>query len=93
MRLPSALLLLLLSGCTHAPAPPAPTLTPGEHEQVLNGVRLHYRVAGEGAPGQPPVLFLHGGPGYNSYSFSKLAGVRLEKHARMVYLDQRGCGR
>jgi len=93
MRLLPALLLLLVTACTHAPAKPAPALTPGEHEQVLNGVRLYYRVAGEGAPGQPPVLFLHGGPGYNSYSFSKLAGVRLEKSARMVYLDQRGSGR
>jgi proline iminopeptidase len=64
----------------------------GPHEVVLNGVRLWYRVAGTGAPQTPPVLFLHGGPGYNSYSFAQLEGPLLEKSLRMVYLDQRGSG-
>ena len=36
-----------------------------------------------------PVLFLHGGPGYNSYSFATLA-PRLEKNLNMIYFDQRG---
>jgi proline iminopeptidase len=40
-----------------------------------------------------PVLFLHGGPGDNSYGFAKLMGERLEQGRRMVYLDQRGSGR
>ena len=76
-----------------APEPPlAQALRPGEHQSVLNGVRLYYRVQGESPARLPPVLFLHGGPGYNSYSFSRLMGPRLEKGRRMVYLDQRGCG-
>jgi proline iminopeptidase len=39
------------------------------------------------------VLFLHGGPGYNSYSFTQLEGPLLEKSLRMVYLDERGSGK
>ncbi|MBF5045094.1 MULTISPECIES: alpha/beta fold hydrolase [Myxococcaceae] len=85
-------LLLLLCACAHAPAAP-PALQQGSHEQVLNGVRLYYRVAGSGPAQRPPVLFLHGGPGYNSESFARLAGVRLERSAQWIYLDQRGCGR
>ena len=60
---------------------------------VLNGVRLHYRVAGPTGSGAAPVLYLHGGPGYDSYSFAALAGRRLEGTLPMIYLDQRGCGR
>jgi proline iminopeptidase len=36
---------------------------------------------------------LHGGPGYNSFAFEKSAGKLLEAHFRLLYLDQRGCGR
>ncbi len=39
-----------------------------------------------------PILFLHGGPGYNSYSFRELVGDDLEQY-RMIYTDQRGGGR
>ncbi len=60
---------------------------------VLNGVHLYYRVAGHGAPGRAPIVFLHGGPGYNSHSFEVQAGPLLEPHHTVVYLDQRGCGR
>jgi proline iminopeptidase len=74
-----------------------PPSTLGEHNEVLNGVRLYYRVAGKpiGRTGRTttPVVFLHGGPGYNSYSFATLAGPGLEQQLQMVYLDQRGCGR
>ena len=65
----------------------------GEHESIINGVRLWYDVAGTSTPNTPPVIFLHGGPGYNSYSFARIAGPSLEKSLRMVYLDQRGSGR
>jgi proline iminopeptidase len=63
----------------------------GEHQTVVNGVRLWYKVAGQGAG--TPLLFLHGGPGYNSYSFEAQAGKALEGKLRMIYLDQRGSGR
>ena len=66
---------------------------PGEHQSVLNGVKLWYKVAGRGQTGQAPVLFLHGGPGYNSYSFEKTIGLQLEDHVKMVYVDERGSGR
>ncbi|MDZ7800373.1 MAG: alpha/beta hydrolase [Trueperaceae bacterium] len=40
----------------------------------------------------PVVLYLHGGPGYGSFSFRDLMGDELEDF-RMLYADQRGGGR
>jgi proline iminopeptidase len=40
----------------------------------------------------PVVFYLHGGPGYNSFSFRELVGDDLESY-RMIYADQRGSGR
>jgi proline iminopeptidase len=90
-----AILCALVAACTHhAPRPGAePPLSSGEHHRIINGVRLYYRIAGEAPAERAPVLFLHGGPGYNSYSFARLMGTRLEQSRRLVYLDQRGCGR
>lgn len=85
-----SLSLLFLLGALALPIcaqPAADSLT------LLNGVHLYYRVAGTGAPDATPVIFLHGGPGYNSHSFAVQAGPLLEPHLKMVYLDQRGCGR
>jgi proline iminopeptidase len=70
----------------------APVQAQGEHQFIVNGVRLWYRIAGPSNAG-PPVIYLHGGPGYNSHSFSVIAGPRLERKLTMVYLDQRGSGR
>lgn len=39
-----------------------------------------------------PVFYLHGGPGYNSFSFRDLMGDSLEDQL-MLYADQRGGGR
>lgn len=63
----------------------------GEHQTVVNDVRLWYKVAGQASG--TPLLFLHGGPGYNSYSFEAQGGKVLEGKLRMIYLDQRGSGR
>lgn len=68
-------------------------LAPGEHRSEMNGVQLWYKISGRAQPGQAPVLYLHGGPGYNSYSFEKTIGGRLEAHMQMIYLDERGSGR
>jgi proline iminopeptidase len=76
-----------------AAKPDAATLQPGEHQAVVNGVRLWYKVAGKTGAGTAPLLFLHGGPGYNSHSFEVQAGRALEAHLPVIYLDQRGSGR
>lgn len=63
--------------------------------EELNGTELYFEVVGPelGEAQEPPtLLYLHGGPGYNSYSFRALMGDALED-SRVVYLDQRGAGR
>jgi proline iminopeptidase len=94
-----ALLALALASCliparaAPGPAPASAAMRPGEHQVVVDEVRLWYRVAGKARPGTLPLLFLHGGPGYNSYSFAAQAGPGLEPQLQMIYLDQRGSGR
>jgi proline iminopeptidase len=56
-----------------------------------DGVDLWYRAVG--SPDAPALVYLHGGPGYNAYAFERSAGKLLEASFRMVYVDQRGCGR
>ncbi|GGJ41049.1 alpha/beta fold hydrolase [Deinococcus roseus] len=56
----------------------------------LNGVDLYFEQVGN--PGNSAVIYLHGGPGYNSFSFRDLIGEDLSRY-QMVYLDQRGSGR
>lgn len=68
-------------------------MSSGGQEAVVNGVRLWYKIAGRQQPRQAPVLFLHGGPGYNSYSFERIIGPQLEAGMKMIYLDERGSGR
>jgi proline iminopeptidase len=58
--------------------------------EELNNVELYFEDTG---PKDAPVLFyLHGGPGYNAYSFRDIVGESLGRY-RVVYLDQRGGGR
>lgn len=89
---PLLLMLALLVGTPRSAgaAEGASALAPGPHEVVVNGVRLWYRIAGRASG--IPVLYLHGGPGEGSRSFSKYAGPPLERSLRMIYLDQRGSG-
>lgn len=54
-----------------------------------DSVKLYLNVKGNGIP----CLFIHGGPGQGSNYWEKLAGDFSEKHFKMIYLDQRGCGR
>ena len=82
--------LVLIAGPVAAQTP-ASSLAVGEHQSIINDVRLWYRVAGK-AEGVP-VVFLHGGPGQGSQTFARFAGPLLEPDLRMVYLDQRGSGR
>lgn len=45
-----------------------------------------------GPEGAPVVYYLHGGPGYNAFSFRDLMGDELEAF-QLLYADQRGGGR
>jgi proline iminopeptidase len=64
-------------------------LEPGQHRVHVNGVELFFEDIGP--DDKPAIVFLHG-LGYNSYSFRDLVGDSLDQY-RVVYLDQRGCGR
>ncbi|GAA5434998.1 proline iminopeptidase [Deinococcus aquaticus] len=70
------------------------SFTDGEDQaylEHLNGADLYFEVMGDPAGGEAPLVFLHGGPGYNSYSFQAAFGDRMPRAA--VFLDQRGSGR
>ncbi|HKK60403.1 MAG TPA: alpha/beta hydrolase [Salinivirga sp.] len=54
-----------------------------------DGVKLFASIRGDGIP----CLFVHGGPGQGSNYWQSLAGDISENHFKMIYLDQRGCGR
>ncbi|AFL89397.1 putative hydrolase or acyltransferase of alpha/beta superfamily [Terriglobus roseus DSM 18391] len=69
------------------------SLPAGEHQATINGVKLWFKVAGQRRRAKSPALFLHGGAGYNSYSFEKTIGAQLEGHVQIIYLDERGSGR
>ena len=84
------LLLIMVALAAPASAQSAPLAT-GEHQVIINGVRLWYRVAGTGRGA--PLVFLHGGPGQGSQTFARFAGPPLEAANRLIYLDQRGSGR
>ncbi len=60
------------------------------HLEELNGVELYFEDTGP--RDAPAIIYLHGGPGYNSYAFQDIVGEHLSRY-RVVYLDQRGCGR
>jgi proline iminopeptidase len=65
--------------------------TGGQILEAPDGARIYYRTAGP--TDAPALVFVHGGPGYNSYGFEQAVGAALERSLRMVYFDQRGCGR
>lgn len=55
-----------------------------------DNVKLYVRVAGQGKP----CVFVHGGPGSTSYYYEAMAAAPLtEQKMKMIYFDQRGCGR
>lgn len=55
-----------------------------------DSVRLYVKISGQG----DPCVFIHGGPGSNSYYYEAMASSALiEKKLEMIYYDQRGCGR
>ncbi|MGZ3722418.1 MAG: alpha/beta fold hydrolase [Bdellovibrionales bacterium] len=56
-----------------------------------DGAKIWFKVKGRSEG--PPLFFIHGGPGYSCYSFEHGIGPTLEEQLKMVYFDQRGCGR
>ncbi len=59
-----------------------------EEVQSIAGVATYIRRTGEG----PPVLVVHGGPGFNQDYLHRMAAP-LEGHRTVVFYDQPGCGR
>jgi L-proline amide hydrolase len=57
----------------------------------VRGFRTWYRVTGDLRSGRVPVILLHGGPGYPSYSLEPMEGLALTGRAVVRY-DQLGCG-
>jgi pimeloyl-ACP methyl ester carboxylesterase len=82
------LLVLLLAGCAHVPAPTV-TLEQslGEAKNFdYHGVRINYYETGQG----PPVILLHGFGG-SAYSWRFLAPVLARDH-RVLTIDLKGFG-
>ena len=67
----------------------------GVYTERLNGANLYFEVAGDLDSDEAPLVFLHGGPGYNSYSFRELFGESFQERLErpVIYLDGRGSGR
>src|SRR5258708_25534862 len=69
-----------------ATLPSSSPLANGEHEAVLNGVRLHYSVSGSG-----PALLAHsGGPGMDARGWDDFA--LIHEFATVIALHPRGSG-
>jgi proline iminopeptidase len=57
--------------------------------EMSDKIKIFVNEAGKGMA----CVFIHGGPGAWSYEFETFCGDNLESTMKMVYLDQRGCGR
>src|SRR5919108_2570883 len=68
--------------------------TTSEGTVPFRGYRTWYRAVGElPAPaGKPPLLVLHGGPGFPHDYLEDLAGL-ADRGRPVVFYDQLGCGR
>lgn len=76
----------------------------GPHDEVLPGsiAEISYlrlggldqwvMIRGESVA-NPPLILLHGGPGFSETRFFRLFNAPLEKSFTVVYWDQRGAGR
>lgn len=63
-----------------------PFVSPAHHSKTVNGVDIHYTIAGEG----PPVFLLHGWP-FTSYSWRHTIPA-LAEHYTVIAPDLRGYG-
>lgn len=69
------------------PPTPAPVATDRSGEAEVNGIRIHYRVYGQGSP----VIFLHGGLASSNYWGHQVPAVAA-RHT-VILMDSRGHGR
>jgi proline iminopeptidase len=89
----SALVLsILLSGCTEHPVNnkslPVSLYEIKEGFVDANGVLIYYKTFGKGEP----LVILHGGPGASHDYFLPYL-LPLAKKNKLVFIDERGCGR
>jgi proline iminopeptidase len=81
----------LAIACTSGPARAAGPAAPVERRDGFvdaGGVMIYYESIGRG----PPLVILHGGPGVpHDYFLPYLLG--LASHHRLIFIDERGCGR
>ena len=61
-------------------------LTDGEHDAILNGIRIHYMVRGSG----PPLIAHSGGPGMDARGWDDFAGI--DEFATIIAIHPRGSG-
>lgn len=61
-------------------------LIPGDYDVVLNGIRLHYTVCGQG----PALIAISGGPGMDARNWDDFA--RIDDFVTIVQLHPRGSG-
>lgn len=92
-KLIAALIIsILLSGCTKNPvkteASPASLYEIAEGFVNANGVLIYYETFGKGEP----LIILHGGPGASHGYFLPYL-LPLAKRNKLVFIDERGCGR
>jgi proline iminopeptidase len=86
---PVLLSLLVFAACQRPPAKSTTDLAPHGYVDAGGGVRLAYRLVGQG---RDTVVVVHGGPGFTmDYLVDDLAPM-AERHTLLFY-DQRGTGR
>jgi len=69
------------------PPTPAPIATDRSGEAQANGIKIHYRIYGQGSP----VIFLHGGLANSDYWGNQVPAVAM-RHT-VILMDSRGHGR
>lgn len=67
---------------------PAQNSSPEAFFKTSDHIRIKYKISGKGEA----CIYIPGGPGQGYPSFELLGGNSLEKHMKMVYMDQRGSG-
>ena len=79
---------LLIAGGSANAGRTARELKVEEGKRWINGTELYYKIVGTGTP----IVILHGGPGLDhTYLLPQM--LKLAKHYRLIFFDQRACGR